>query len=85
MSDVAVGALGALAGLLVALFGNVLVLPFVLRTQDDRFSDSWKSPVFGWNKVKVAKLTKLMYRVQMPVLFSIIGAMLALQMFGGRP
>ena len=85
MSVALAGALGAAAGVIVAILGNVLVLPFVLRTQASHFPDNWRHPLLGWDRVKIAKITKLVYRVLMPLLFGIIGAVLAARVFGERP
>ncbi|MDX8454033.1 hypothetical protein RFM98_14820 [Mesorhizobium sp. VK9D] len=83
MSDISAGFLGAVAGLLVALFGNVVVLPYVLRQQGRRISANYQAPVFGWDKQKVASLTRVAYRFLMPILFGFVGAVAAIQVFGG--
>jgi len=83
MSDLSAGLVGAVLGLLIALFGNLVVLPYVLRQQDRKVALDYRAPVFGWGKPRIASITKLMYRVQMPILFAPIGAVTAVQMFGG--
>ncbi|MER8389763.1 hypothetical protein NKG60_01695 [Mesorhizobium sp. M1428] len=83
MGNLTVGFLGAVVGVLVAVFGNIVVLPYVLRQQDRRLAANYRVPVFGWDKQKMASLTRLMYRFQMPVLFGFIGAIAAIQIFGG--
>ena len=82
MGNLTVGFLGAVVGVLVALFGNVVVLPYVLRQQDQRLAANYRVPVFGWDKQKLASFTRLMYRFQMPVIFGFIGAIAAVQIFG---
>jgi hypothetical protein len=82
MSDLTAGLLGAIAGLIVALLGNIIVLPYVLRQQERRLPGSYRAPVTGWDKQKVASLTKLLYRFQMPIFFAVIGAIFVMQMFG---
>ncbi|TIU30530.1 MAG: hypothetical protein E5W27_00785 [Mesorhizobium sp.] len=82
MGDLTVGFLGAAVGVLVAIFGNVVLLPFVLRQQNQRLAENYRAPVFGWDKQKVASLTRLMYRFQMPILFGFVGAVAAIQIFG---
>jgi hypothetical protein len=83
MSDLSAGLAGAVVGLLIALFGNLVVLPYVLTQQDRKVAPDYRAPVFGWEKPRIASITKLMYRVQMPILFALIGAVTAVQMFGG--
>jgi hypothetical protein len=82
MSDLTAGFLGAAAGVLVALFGNVVVLPYVLRQQDRRLAASYRAPITGWDKHKLASWTKLVYRLQMPIVFGLVGAISAVHMFG---
>jgi len=82
MSDVTVGFLGAAAGLLVALFGNVVLLPYVLRHQDRHLSADYRTPVAGWDKQKMASLTRLIYRYFMPVFWVAFGALAAVLTFG---
>ncbi|TPI19129.1 hypothetical protein [Mesorhizobium sp. B4-1-1] len=83
MSDISAGFVGAVAGLLVAFFGNVVVLPYVLRQQGQRISANYQVPVFGWDMRKVASLTRVAYRFLMPILFGFVGAVAAIQLFGG--
>jgi hypothetical protein len=83
MTDLSAGLIGAAAGLLLALFGNLVVLPYVLKQQDRRIAADYRAPIFGWDKQRTASLTRLMYRVQMPILFAFIGAVFAIQVFGG--
>jgi hypothetical protein len=83
MGNLTVGFLGAAVGVLVAIFGNVVLLPYVLRQQNQRFAANYRVPVFGWDKQKLAALTRLMYRFQMPIIFGFIGAIAAIQIFGG--
>jgi hypothetical protein len=83
MSDLAAGFLGATAGVIVALFGNIVVLPYVLRQQERRLPASYRAPVTGWDKQKMASITKLLYRFQMPIVFGLVGAAFAVQMLGG--
>ncbi|MER9893578.1 hypothetical protein NKJ40_16115 [Mesorhizobium sp. M0119] len=83
MGNLTIGFLGAVTGVLVAIFGNFAVLPYVLRQQDQRLSATYRVPVVGWDKQKLASLTRLMYRFQMPVIFGFVGAIAAVQIFGG--
>lgn len=83
MSDISAGLLGAGAGLLVAVFGNIVVLPYVLRQQGLRISANYQAPVLGWDKQKVASLTKAAYRFLVPILFGFVGAITAIKVFGG--
>ncbi|RWB34882.1 hypothetical protein [Mesorhizobium sp.] len=83
MGNLTVGLLGAAVGVLFALFGNVVVLPYVLRQQDQRVAANYRVPVFGWDKQKMASLTRLMYRFLMPAIFGFVGAVAAIQIFGG--
>ncbi|MER8545940.1 hypothetical protein [Mesorhizobium sp. M0701] len=83
MGSLIVGFLGAAVGVLVALFGNVVVLPYVLRQQDQRLAANYRVPVFGWDKQILASMTRLAYRFLMPVFFGFIGAIAATQIFGG--
>jgi hypothetical protein len=83
MSDMTVGILGATAGLLVALFGNLVLLPYVLRHQDRHLSADYRTPVAGWDKQKIASLTRLMYCYFMPVFWVAFGALAAVLTFGG--
>jgi hypothetical protein len=82
MGSLTVGFLGAAVGVLVAFFGNVVVLPYVLRQQDQRLAASYRVPVFGWDKRILASMTRLAYRFLMPVLFGFVGAVAAIQIFG---
>ncbi|ESW79589.1 MULTISPECIES: hypothetical protein [unclassified Mesorhizobium] len=83
MGDFTLGFLGAVAGVVVALFGNLVVLPYVLRQQEQRLAANYRAPVFSWDKQKLAALTTLAYRFLMPVLFGFVGAIAAIQIFGG--
>ncbi|MER8761511.1 MULTISPECIES: hypothetical protein [unclassified Mesorhizobium] len=83
MGNLTAGFLGAVVGVLVAIFGNIVVLPYVLRQQERRLAANYRVPVFGWDKQKLASFTRLMYRFQMPVIFGFIGAIAAMQIFGG--
>ncbi|RWE36185.1 MAG: hypothetical protein EOS78_17445 [Mesorhizobium sp.] len=83
MSDMSAGIMGAVAGLLVALLGNVVVLPYVLRQQERSLPLNYKAPALGWDKQKVSSLTRFMYRFLMPILFGFVGAVAAVQVFGG--
>ncbi|PAQ07210.1 hypothetical protein [Mesorhizobium temperatum] len=82
MGSLTVGLLGAAAGVLVALFGNVVVLPYVLRQQDQRLAANYRVPVFGWDKQVLGFVTRLAYRFLMPVFFGFLGAIAAIQIFG---
>ncbi|MFI0846757.1 hypothetical protein [Mesorhizobium sp. IMUNJ 23232] len=83
MSDLSAGVVGVAAGLLIALFGNVVVLPYVLKQQDRKFAADYRAPVFGWDKQRMASMTRLMYRVQIPIIFALVGAVFAIHVFGG--
>jgi Na+-driven multidrug efflux pump len=83
MTDLSAGLVGAAAGLLLALLGNLVVLPYVLKQQDKKIATDYRAPIFGWDKQRTASLTRLMYRVQMPILFAFVGAVSAIQVFGG--
>jgi hypothetical protein len=73
MSEALVGTIGALFGLIVVAFGNIAVLPWVLRRQKERFNSGWKDPIFGWDQEAVARITKFGYRFVMPILFAFVG------------
>lgn len=83
MNNLSAGLIGAAAGLLIALFGNLVVLPYVLKQQDKKIAVDYRAPVFGWDKQRMASLTRLMYRIQMPIIFALVGAVFAIQVFGG--
>ncbi|MBZ9743338.1 MULTISPECIES: hypothetical protein [unclassified Mesorhizobium] len=83
MSDISAGFLGVVAGLLVAMFGNVVVLPYVLRQQGQKLSANYRAPIFSWDRQQVASLTRAAYRFLMPILFGFVGAVTAIQVFGG--
>ncbi|RWN52320.1 MULTISPECIES: hypothetical protein [unclassified Mesorhizobium] len=83
MGSLTVGFLGAAVGVLFALFGNAVVLPYVLRQQDQRLAANYRAPVLGWDKQMLASLTRLVYRFLMPVIFGFVGAVAAVQIFGG--
>ncbi len=82
MSDLLLGLVGALIGLVLALFGNLVVLPLVLKRQKAWFERRGDVPFFGGDRAKTLKFTSLMYRVYMPILFSIIGATGMVTQFG---
>jgi hypothetical protein len=85
MNNVVIGLLGAGAGLLVAVFGNVVILPYVLRHQERRLAAGYRDPILGWDKDQLAAVTRTMYRVIMPVFFGLMGANLAVTTFGANP
>lgn len=82
MSDLTAGFLGAAAGLLAALFGNLVVLPYVLRHQDRRLAANYRAPITGWDKARLASRTRLVYRLQMPIVFAVVGAIGAMHVLG---
>lgn len=82
MSNLTLGFLGAVAGLSVALFGNVVLLPYVLRQQDRRLPAHYRTPVIGWDKQKIAQATRLAYWYLFPVFFGLFGVLVAFNMFG---
>jgi hypothetical protein len=79
---VAIAAIGICVGLLVALFGNVAVLPFVLRQQAERLGSNGRVPLVGWDSERLAAMTKLAYRLVLPLVFAIVGAVAAVSVFG---
>lgn len=76
------GCLGAVIGLLVAVLANLVVLPHVLRAQDEGFVMGRKTVLGADNQEKVAQLTRFMYRILMPVLFAFVGWFAGLKVFG---
>jgi hypothetical protein len=82
MNNIIIALIGAGAGLLVAVFGNIIALPWVLRQQATRLPSDYRSPIFGWDKQKIASITRLVYRYQMPLLWAFFGAVFAVQIFG---
>jgi hypothetical protein len=82
MSDLTAGFLGAAVGVLVAVFGNIVVLPRVLRQQDRSVAADYRAPLTGWDKQKMASWTRFVYRLQMPIVFGVVGAIAAVHMFG---
>jgi hypothetical protein len=82
MGTVTVAAIGICAGLLVALFGNVVVLPFVLRHQAERLGSHGRVPLFGWDSERLAMMTRFAYRLVLPLVFAIVGAVAAVSVFG---
>jgi hypothetical protein len=65
------GIIGALLGLGAALFGNLVVLPWVLKAQRNRRESDASTPMSGWDRI--ALMTKFNYRIVMPLLFGFIG------------
>jgi hypothetical protein len=80
MSNVLVGGAGAAVGLLIALLGNLFVLPLVLDAQRNRANRAFGFP---GSKEQVALATTTVYRVVMPILFAIVGWVGATSIFGG--
>ncbi|MGN6769643.1 MAG: hypothetical protein ACTHJQ_07350 [Rhizobiaceae bacterium] len=78
MDTLTLATIGICAGLLLALFGNVVVLPFVLRWQ----SEWLRSGRRGWDRERAAATTTLAYRFLMPLVFAIVGADAAVSIFG---
>lgn len=83
MTPFIAGGLGALIGLLIAVFANLFVLPTVLRAQEDGYVMGRQSPLAPKSRERVARFTTIMYRIMMPLLFSFVGAMAGLSVFGG--
>ncbi|WP_119307541.1 hypothetical protein [Cohaesibacter haloalkalitolerans] len=77
------GSLGALLGLLIAVFANIVVLPAVLRAQENGFLLGRETAPGSMSKETMARLTRFFYRVPMPVLFAFVGWFAGLTAFGG--
>ena len=73
---------GAGIGLLIAFFGNLYVLPAVLKMQQKVVSDNYRAPLFGWNRDQMGKATTLMYRVGLPLFFAFLGGITGYQFAG---
>ncbi|WP_316862671.1 hypothetical protein [uncultured Cohaesibacter sp.] len=82
-TPVMAGSLGALIGLIIALVANLVVLPAVLKAQDDGFVLGRQWTPSKMSKESLARLTRFMYRVPMPVLFAFVGYFAGLRAFGG--
>ncbi|MGV3552768.1 hypothetical protein [Rhizobium sp.] len=77
------GIIGAIAGLLVAAFGNIVMLPWVLRLQRQRYDSGWK-PLIGKPHPELkASMTRFQYRIVMPVLFGFVGYQFGTTFFTG--
>ena len=83
MSPFIAGSLGALIGLLIALVANLWVLPSVLRAQEEGFILGRKTVLASMSQESVARLTRFMYRIPMPVTFAFVGWFGGLNVFGG--
>ena len=78
------GGMGALIGLLIAIAANLLVLPAVLRSQEDGFVMGRKTALGEKSKDTVARLTRFAYRVPMPIMFAFVGFFAGLKVMGGH-
>jgi hypothetical protein len=74
--------IGCSAGLLVALFGNLVLLPMVLKQQELHMSETYRFPLLGWNRTKIAAGTIIVYRYVTPVIFCTVGSVFAVKLFG---
>ncbi|TLP49005.1 MULTISPECIES: hypothetical protein [Cohaesibacter] len=83
MTPFIAGSLGALIGLLTAVLANLLVLPAVLRAQDDGFIMGRRTTLDAKKQAQVADFTRFMYRIPMPVLFTLVGFVAGQRFFGG--
>ncbi|WP_321446660.1 hypothetical protein [uncultured Cohaesibacter sp.] len=76
------GSLGAFVGLAIALVANLVVLPAVLKAQEDGFIMGRKTVLSSMTPDTVARITRFMYRVPMPLLFAFVGFLAGLKAFG---
>nr|WP_321979870.1 hypothetical protein [uncultured Cohaesibacter sp.] len=76
------GSLGAFVGLVIALVANLAVLPAVLKAQEDGFIMGRKTVLSSMTPDTVARITRFMYRVPMPLLFAFVGFLAGLKAFG---
>jgi hypothetical protein len=65
--------------LLIALIANLFVLPWVIETQQRNLGAFKRLPFLN----HLPWLTKLAYRVLMPILFAVVGWIGATRLFGG--
>ncbi|SFO25400.1 hypothetical protein SAMN04488056_104134 [Cohaesibacter marisflavi] len=77
------GSLGAFVGLAIALVANLVVLPAVLKAQEDGFIMGRKTVLSSMTPDTVARITRFMYRVPMPLLFAFVGFLAGLKAYGG--
>jgi hypothetical protein len=82
MDTLTLAMIGICAGLLLALFGNVVVIPFVLRRQSEWLGSGRRIPFIGWDRERAAAATTLAYRFLIPLVFAIVGADAAISIFG---
>jgi hypothetical protein len=69
---------GAVAGLIIAVFANVVLLPMVLRAQERHPTIRLPFPgLLG----DARRLTIAIYRYVMPLTFAIVGAVAAYHLF----
>nr|WP_321444430.1 hypothetical protein [uncultured Cohaesibacter sp.] len=83
MTPFLAGSLGALIGLLTAVFANLVVLPVVLRAQEEGYIMGRQTTLDAQKQVQVANFTRFMYRIPMPVLFTLVGCVAGQRVFGG--
>lgn len=77
------GSLGAFVGLAIALMANLFVLPAVLKAQEDGFILGRKTALGTMSQESVARFTRFMYRIPMPLMFAFVGFLAGLKAFGG--
>nr|WP_321456895.1 hypothetical protein [uncultured Cohaesibacter sp.] len=77
------GSIGAVVGLMIAVFANIVVLPYVLKAQEDGFVLGRKATISNMGPEAMARFTRFMYRVPMPVMFAFVGWFVGLNAFGG--
>jgi hypothetical protein len=84
MTETIVRALiGGGLGALCALFGNIFVLPFVLKYNERRKVTHDHLPKVLSGMLADGSYVKFVYRFMMPVLFVVVGAIAAVKM--GEP
>ncbi|SNY93732.1 hypothetical protein SAMN04515647_4047 [Cohaesibacter sp. ES.047] len=84
MAGLMAGGLGAFIGLAIAIVANVVVLPAVLKAQEDGFVMGRKTELATMSNETLARLTRFFYRVPMPIIFAFVGFFAGLKVAGGH-